>query len=142
MQTYQLFETPHYKVSLYNQGQLYLGRQVVTMKARRSSLSEVTAEEWADFGRVVKKIEDVVKETFGAEYFNWGCFINDAYKSENPEPQVHWHVRPRYRNPVTFADIEFVDEAFGSQFLRKDKEVLLNAVQLEKIYEVLYASYN
>jgi len=55
---------------------------------------------------------------------------------------VHWQVRPRYRNSVVFNNREFHDEVFGENFLRKDKEVLLDYNFLEKIANKMKPFFN
>jgi diadenosine tetraphosphate (Ap4A) HIT family hydrolase len=130
---YQLFESKFHKIVLYAEGQLYLGRAVVLLKTNKASLSHLSIEEWDDFGSVARVYENAVKNCFNATYFNWGCFMNDFFKNKPYQPHVHWHVRPRYENPIEFEGIKFIDEVFGSQFLRKDKELKLSEELLEKI---------
>lgn len=77
------------------------------------SLSEVTQEEMSDFLQVIKNLEALVKKTFGATMFNWACSMNHAYQADPPNPQVHWHVIPRYIRPVEFRGEAFRDEHFG-----------------------------
>lgn len=63
---------------------------------------------------------------FGAEMFNWGCLMNNAYKPEieKPYPHVHFHFRGRYRKSVKFAGELFVDEEFGHHYDRtKERHV-------------------
>lgn len=135
MEKYQLFESKYHRVILNKEAQLYLGRSIVVLKSKKSSLSELTSEEWTDFGNVVERYESALKKCFNATYFNWGCFLNDAYRNEPYNVQVHWQVRPRYEFPVEFEGTKFIDEAFGSQFLRKDKELRLSEEMLEKIFK-------
>lgn len=53
-----------------------------------------------------------------ADVFNWMYFMNNVYQEENPNPHVHWHVRPRYKNPVLFDGQEFTDPDFGKNYDR------------------------
>jgi diadenosine tetraphosphate (Ap4A) HIT family hydrolase len=39
--------------------------------------------------------------------------MNNAYQEEDPKPQVHFHVWPRYKDAVTFEGVTFTDEHFG-----------------------------
>lgn len=137
MDNFKLTESKFYNVYLYEEGQLYLGRSCVVLKTNKPSLAALTSEEWLDFGNIVRIFESTIKKCFGANYFNWGCFLNDAYKIKPYKPHVHWHVRPRYRNEIVFNGRTFRDEAFGSQFLRKDKEIQLDYEFLQKIHEKL-----
>ena len=131
---FQLFETKYHKIVLYQEGQLYLGRCVVVLKTEKGSLSELNSHEWDDFGNITKLYESALQNCFNATYFNWGCFLNDSYRKKPYKPQIHWQVRPRYEHPIDFEGMRFTDEAFGSQFLRKDKELKLSEDMLEKIY--------
>ncbi len=81
-------------------------------------MSNLTADQWNDFSQVVKQLESACKKAFGATMFNWTCLMNHAYRNDPPNPHVHWHVRPRYNKPVTFAGELFEDKAFGSHYER------------------------
>ncbi len=112
---YVILETNYWRVELAEK-QIYLGRSYVSCKSGRKSLSELTPEEWLDFQEVVKKLEHVFTETFGATMFNWTCLMNDAYKSDPPNPHVHWHFRPRYQKPVEFMGNTFIDPNFAHHY--------------------------
>jgi diadenosine tetraphosphate (Ap4A) HIT family hydrolase len=134
MNDFKLYESTHHIIYLYVDGQLYLGRSVVVLKSKKQSLSQMDTEEWIDFGIVANIFETALKQCFNATYFNWGCFLNDAYRTKPFIPEVHWQVRPRYERSIIFEGIEFTDEAFGSQFLRKDREKKLNYEFIERIF--------
>ena len=61
--------------------------------------------------------------------------MNDAYKDENPKPQVHWHCRPRYNHAVEFAGRAFEDPDFGHHYSKKREEDFVSKELLEKITE-------
>ena len=115
-----IFETDYWKVVL-NLDQGYLGRCFVTLKEHKGDLSELTNEEWLDFGSIVKKIELAIMQAFGAESFNWTCLMNNAYKHSQPNPHVHWHMRPRYRETVRFSDLDFSDPEFSHHYNREQR---------------------
>lgn len=79
-------------------------------------MSDTTDEEILDFLKVVKKVETSIKKTFGAEMFNWSCLMNNFYKQENPDPHLHWHAKPRYREEVLFNGKGFRDGEFGHHY--------------------------
>lgn len=110
-------ETKNWEVYL-NPDQYYLGRCVIAAKRDIGAISELTNDEWLDFSKLVKKMESGFKSTFGATMFNWSCLMNDAYKQEQPHPEVHWHFRPRYKNPVEFLGMIFEDKEFGHHYAR------------------------
>lgn len=108
-----LIRTTLYWDARLNPNQKYLGRCAVVLKRPCASLSEVTQEEMSDFLQLIKKLEALVKETFGATMFNWACSMNHAHQVNPPNPQVHWHMIPRYIRPVEFRGKTFRDEHFG-----------------------------
>ena len=116
MNIYLLFQTEYYKVFLNEEDQYYLGRSVALLKRKSPNLSDITPEEWIDFGLVVRIYEDALKKTFGANNFNWSCTLNTAYKNNPPNPQVYWHVRPRYSSSVKVGNKLFKDNLFGSHY--------------------------
>ena len=116
-----IFETEFWQVVL-SSNQLYLGRCRVELKRPCKDLSSLNQNEIVDFFDIVKKLESVLKSTFGATMFNWTCLMNNAYQDDTPKPQVHWHFRPRYKNRVDFAGQTFIDTQFGGHYLRGDDD--------------------
>ena len=88
-------------------------------------------------GEVVKKLENLFKETFNATMFNWSCLMNDAFKDSSPKPQVHWHFRPRYENPVEIGGHVFKDSNFGHHYLRGADEKIVSKEILKAINDKL-----
>lgn len=118
-----IYETAQWKVFLALD-QTYLGRSIVTLKRSCGDLADVTPEELADFLTVVKAMEAAMREAFGATMFNWACLMNHHYQNDPPDPQVHWHLLPRYDHQVEFAGLTFVDADFGNHYSRgSDREV-------------------
>ena len=127
-----VFETLYWKVVLMDQ-QLYLGRSVVVLKRPCGDLSNLNQDEALDFFEIVKKLENLFKKTFNATMFNWSCLMNDAYKSNPAEPQVHWHLRPRYKNLVEIGGNVFKDPNFGHHYLRGTDEKVVSKEILKAI---------
>lgn len=107
-----IFESKHWEVNL-GEDQLYLGRAYVDCKSKKTSLSELSDEEFLDLHNVIKKYESLLKKTFSATLFNWACLMNHAYREKPYAPQVHFHVRPRYESNVRVGDMVFHDPNFG-----------------------------
>jgi diadenosine tetraphosphate (Ap4A) HIT family hydrolase len=107
-----IFETEYWVVRL-NYSQLFLGRSLIILKREAGDLAEVTSEELLDLHQIIQRMQDALQSAFGATMFNWACLMNNAYQEEDPKPQVHFHVWPRYQNPVTFGGHVFTDEHFG-----------------------------
>lgn len=131
-------ETKYWEVYL-NPDQYYLGRSVIVAKRDVGEMSLLTDEEWLDFARLVKRIEEGFKKAFGATMFNWTCLMNDAYKSPRPHPEVHWHLRPRYAKPVKFAGIKFEDNEFGHHYARSTESPVSAEVEREIIMKARVA---
>ncbi len=93
--------------------QRYLGTCVIAIKRHCSNLSELEDNEWIEFSRLVREMEIVINKLFKPTLFNWSCFKNAAYRFDNPDPEVHWHLIPRYDSEVEFLGIKFEDPDFG-----------------------------
>jgi diadenosine tetraphosphate (Ap4A) HIT family hydrolase len=93
--------------------QRYLGTCVIAIKRHCGSLSELEDPEWQEFSEIVREMEFILIETFKPTLFNWSCFKNSAYRVNNPDPEVHWHLIPRYDHDVEFQGFKFEDPDFG-----------------------------
>ena len=125
MNNYLLFESEFYYVFLNEDDQYYLGRSVAVLKREARTLSDVLSDEWIDLGNIVKKYEIALRKTFQATNFNWSCTMNTAYSYVEPQPQVYWHVRPRYKNSFVFNERLVRDNLFGAHYQVK-RRVRLN----------------
>jgi len=128
---YTLFETDLWKVILADE-QSYLGRCAVFPKRECETLSDLTSEEWTDFGDVIQTFEATLKKTFDATMFNWACMMNNAYKN-GTKPQVHFHVRPRYNHDVECGGEVFQDPEFGYHYNR-DRKYFVSDELRQKIF--------
>jgi diadenosine tetraphosphate (Ap4A) HIT family hydrolase len=125
-----IWESEYWKVIIH-EDQQYLGRAIVSAKNReRPTLASLTSEEWLDFQNVVNDFEQALRSAFGAELFNWSCLMNVAFQNDPPDPHVHWHVRPRYRQPVVFAGLQFHDEDFGKHYGTTTRELSSDVLQV------------
>jgi diadenosine tetraphosphate (Ap4A) HIT family hydrolase len=135
----QILKTKYWKIDICND-QAYLGRGYITLLRKCKNLSGLTKQEQSDFFCIVKKLERAVKLSFGAEMFNWSCLMNGAYQEENPNPQVHWHFRPRYKNKINFEGITFEDKEFGGHYNDK-RQFLVSDEILDKIANKIKSNY-
>jgi len=127
-----LYETDFWKVILIP-NQAYLGRCIISLNRDCGEMSELTSEEWTDFHEnIVQNLEFAFREEFNATMFNWTCLMNNAFKSHNPEPHVHWHFRPRYRENITVGGKTFRDSEFAHHYTKERTRVVSKDV-LEKI---------
>lgn len=93
--------------------QRYLGTCVIVIKRQCNNLSELRSEEWAEFSVIVQEMENTLNRLFKPTLFNWSCFKNAAFRVKNPNPQVHWHLIPRYKDLTVFEGVKFEDLDFG-----------------------------
>ena len=107
-----------YWVILLAPDQRYLGTCVVALKRFDGDLGGLTDEEWLDFGLIVKNLEAAIRKSFKSVLFNWGCLMNSSYLNDPPNPHVHWHLIPRYKNKTEFEDFIFEDPCFGSSTMK------------------------
>ncbi|MGZ7135881.1 MAG: HIT family protein [Methanobacterium sp.] len=134
-----MFETPYWIIFLAP-SQSNIGTCVVALKRHYGTLDGLKNEEWLDFADVVKKLEYSLKKSFNATMFNWGALMNADYLMKNPDPHIHWHFIPRYRNKVIFEGLIFDDKYFGSMHPRPFREVSheIRKKIIEKIKENIY----
>jgi diadenosine tetraphosphate (Ap4A) HIT family hydrolase len=81
----------------------------------KGALSELTAEDWVELGRLEKELERVCKKVFGATMFNFCCLMNNAYR-DNEKTKVHYHFVPRYKNELKLFGKVYKDRHFGYNF--------------------------
>ena len=108
-----LIEETEYWMIFLAPSQRYLGTCVVALKEHRHDLMELDNEEWIDFIDIVRRLESALKKTFNPTLFNWSCFKNSTYRSEKPDPEIHWHFIPRYDFKIEFEELNFEDPDFG-----------------------------
>ena len=119
-----LYESPHWSVYLADR-QDYVGRCILVLNRHCGSLSELDVPEWMELKKIIDQLERIYKEVLGAELCNWSCLLNDFYKETVPNPHLHIHVRPRYKNSVVINDHIYIDTEFTHHYaLKKDSIVL------------------
>jgi diadenosine tetraphosphate (Ap4A) HIT family hydrolase len=91
-----------------------IGTCVIALKRRNGTLRGLNDEEWLDFGNISKMLECSLESAFKPVLFNWGALMNADHLVENPDPHLHWHFIPRYREKIRFEGLIFEDRYFGS----------------------------
>lgn len=107
--------TQYWKVALADD-QMYFGRLVLKTIEPRTSLPSLTDDEQKDFFSLIGKLERFYKEVFNATMFNYSCLMNNAYR-DNETPHVHFHFRPRYKEPIQVLGYTFSDPNFGEHYI-------------------------
>ena len=117
----------------------YVGRCVLVLNRHCGSLSKLNDSEWIELKTIIDKMEQVYKEVLGAELCNWSCLMNDFYKEVTPNPHLHIHVRPRYKNAVVINNHTYVDSEFAHHYALK-KEVSLCDEDRKILYAMMIKS--
>lgn len=90
-------------VVLFRDKQVTIGSLIIMSKELdKQSLGDVSVKAWSEFGEVSRYVENLLTSAFGAEKFNYLALM--MY-----DPEVHFHVIPRYSGPVQFMGREFTD---------------------------------
>jgi diadenosine tetraphosphate (Ap4A) HIT family hydrolase len=128
-----IYETGYWMIFLAP-SQRYLGTCVVALKRHCRDLSELEKEEWIDFGLTVAGLENSTFKSFNPTLYNWSCFKNSTFRDENPDPEIHWHFIPRYKDEVEFGGLKFRDPDFGylpQAIERKIPEEVMEKIKLK-----------
>ena len=120
-----LHKSLHWSVYLADV-QDYVGRCILVLNRHCCSLSELDISEWIDLKIIVDKLECVYKEVLGAELSNLSCLLNNFYKETIPNPHLHIHMRPRYKNAIVINKHLYEDTEFGHHYALKKEELLLD----------------
>lgn len=113
-----------YWLVVLREKQVTLGASVIILKRNIPSISQMTAEEAAEFPRVIDWYEKLSKELFGAKKFNYVvAMMKDNF--------VHYHAFPRYDKMIFKYGVEWTDSQWPKviEFL----DVKYDNVVLEKI---------
>lgn len=111
----KLFSTQHWDIILA-ESQAYFGRLVIVLRADKGALGDISQEEQLDFFQIVKALEKLFREEFNATMFNYSCLMNNAYR-DGERPRVHWHFRPRYKEPISVLGEIIADPNFGYHYI-------------------------
>ena len=117
---------------LLRPAQVTLGSLVMACKDPAQRFSDISAAAFAEQSTVVADIERVLGEFVRFEKMNYMMLMM-------VDPDVHYHVLPRYSEPRTFEGLEFVDAgwpalpALGAPTATSDEQ---NAALLASIKEL------
>lgn len=119
-----LLETLNWTVYLADI-QDYIGRCILVLNRHCESLSDLNTPEWLELKDIINRLEYCYKEVLGAELCNWSCLMNNFYKESVPNPHLHIHARPRYKNPLVINHHSYEDSEFAHHYaLKKDVQLL------------------
>ncbi len=114
--------------------QEYLGRCIVYLTSRNipDTLALTPDEHKELWDDILPRLTAAIKKSFNADRVNYAHLANR-------EKHVHWHVVPRYDNPVIFQGIEFIDPHPNKTFRSGEKD--LTEEQLDLIFEEIRKNF-
>lgn len=119
-----------YWIVTIRERQITLGSMIIILKREVSSLGEVTPEEMAELPKVAHWFENVTRDLFGAEKFNYViAMMKDNF--------VHYHAIPRYSRKINAYGSEWNDESWPGliQFKGIDINKDINSLIIKDIRE-------
>ncbi len=93
---------------LLNYAQPTLGSVLIVPNNHFTAYSQMSEEEIAEYARVRKNIDLVLKESFNPNTINF-------YELFMVEPHLHGHIVPRYRDRRIFDGRTYFDPLFGQK---------------------------
>ena len=126
-----IYKGKYWTLSIHKQD--YLGRCVLTTNRHIDNFNKLSDEEVVSLRNMLTAIEDELKDLYGCTMLNWCCNMNNVYAEDKPEPHVHIHIRPRYKEMVDVNGINYKDNEFGSHYNRFAK-VQFNNETINMIY--------
>ena len=115
-------------VLILNQFQFLLGVCMLVHKKHKEGFTSLSEEELLDVHSILKDIEDALKKSFAPDWFNY-------LQTNNSVRHLHFHIIPRYENPVQFAGEEFIDENFEGMPMERERTV--SADTMKKVKDIL-----
>jgi diadenosine tetraphosphate (Ap4A) HIT family hydrolase len=98
---YLVKEYEHWVV-MFRYKQVTPGSLVIVTKTNAVEMGQLSAEAWSEFPPVCSDSERMLKKAFGAEKFNYLALMMK-------DPNVHFHLIPRYSQPIEVNGKIFTD---------------------------------
>lgn len=99
---YIIYESKHWIWSL-RPHQATLGAGILSLKRECHAFSKLNEEEYKDLNKIIKVIEPTLKKAFNYDVINYLMLMMF-------DRHVHYHILPRYENPVNFLEVTWKDE--------------------------------
>ena len=113
--------------------QVTIGSLVLSHRGREGRFSELPAAAFTELQEVIADIENTLRAVFDYQKINYLMLMMS-------DPQVHFHVIPRYSEPVTLGDATFADAGWPGQ-PRLDEVAELDEAQSTVVLERLRAAW-
>src|SRR5262249_40685005 len=88
--------------------QATLGALVLVCREPVTAFSRLSAQAFGELGRVIPDVEGALARAFAYDKINYLMLMM-------VDPDVHFHVIPRYAQPRRLADLEFPDRGWPRQ---------------------------
>lgn len=92
-----------------NTDQTLLGRCFLLLRRPETDITALTDAELIEMRAVTSKTKSVLKSLWDPDHFNYAFLMN-------VDPQVHFHVIPRYEARREFTGGTYVDSSFGGHY--------------------------
>lgn len=99
---YKIYESEHWVWSL-RPHQATLGAGILSLKRECPAFSELKPDEFADLNNIIKVIEPALTKAFNYDVINYLMLMMF-------DKHVHYHIFPRFKEPVVLIDKEWKDE--------------------------------
>jgi ATP adenylyltransferase len=114
---FRIYEGENWRVTLRD-NQALLGTTFITLKQHKESLAHLSPEEDEEFTVIRNRLIGAVGVAFAPDVINLSCLMNYAFRPNGdpnfvPQPHVHYHFKPRYREPRIIAGEMFTDPEFA-----------------------------
>lgn len=120
-----IMEFNHWIVSV-RPAQVTIGSLVISLKRECPELNQLTSEETSELALVFKRTEEMLKAAFQYDKINYLALMM-------VDEQVHFHVIPRFQNPVVFENKEYTDKDWPGPV------EILNTINEKEISERVFA---
>lgn len=131
---YLLYENDYWQVFLAD-NQNYIGRCIIICREHIASIDALHNDAWLSLKSIINMLESVITKLFGAVNFNFTCLMNNAFKCEEPQPHMHFHLIPRYNTAVHISDHVYFDKEFGHHY--SNAKVQICADDFDALYKML-----
>ena len=108
-------------VVLLRPQQVTLGSLVLVCREEATAFSRISPEAFGELPGIIQEIETNISRTFAYNKINYLMLMM-------VDPEVHFHVIPRYDAPRTFSQQQFLDQGWpGPPVLKNPNEISLEA---------------
>lgn len=103
-------------ILLANQYQYLPGVCMLVHKGHKEGLSSLSNDEAVEAHAILIKVEAAIKKSFNPDWFNY-------LQTNNFVRHLHFHIIPRYQNPVWFDEEKFTDGNFNGMPIEIERKL-------------------